>query len=89
MEFMISPPDIVRSEHQLCLLHHWHEWRGHAALPIWPGVSAIESLVPFDHISCTKVVGLDGSARFQIESHGASSPMRMAATAASASFSMR
>jgi hypothetical protein len=70
MDFMNSPPDIVRSEHQLCLLHHWHGWRGQALLPVWPGVNAVETIVPFDSLSCTKVVGQDGSARFQIEAHG-------------------
>jgi hypothetical protein len=70
MEFTLSGPDIVRSEHQRWLLNHWAGHRHLAALPVWHGLDVIEVAVPFDDLSYTEVVKENGNLRFRIAFHG-------------------
>jgi hypothetical protein len=70
MEFTQSGPDIIRSDQQRWLLDHWASLRGHARLPVWPGLNADEIKVPLDNLALTRVVGEGAAARFQLEYHG-------------------
>jgi hypothetical protein len=70
MEFTLSGPDIVRSDHQRWLLNHWAGQRQLATLPIWHGLDVIEVAVPFDDLSYTEVVKENGNMRFRIAFHG-------------------
>src|SRR4029078_9593916 len=71
MEFTLSGPDIVRSDHQRWLLNHWAGHRQLATLPIWHGLDVIEVAVPFDDLSYTEVGKENGNMRFRIAFHGA------------------
>jgi hypothetical protein len=70
MEFMHSPPDIVRSRNQRCLLDYWHGLREHDSLPVWGGLPADGLAISDVDLSYTTVVGKDGARRFRIEFHG-------------------
>jgi hypothetical protein len=71
MEFICARPDIVRSSHQVWLLDHWNSLRGDAPLPNWQDLCLEGVAVPLDDLSYTRVVGLDGASRYQIQFHGA------------------
>lgn len=70
MEFMQSGPDIVRSDHQRCLLDYWASQRGPGSLPIWRGLNANDFAVPFDNLAWMEVEGVDAEARFRMRFHG-------------------
>ena len=71
MEFMRSPPDVVRSHNQRRLLDYWQSQRGRAALPFWRGLDASEIPIPSDNLACTEVVHEGTNVRFRISFHGA------------------
>src|SRR4051812_42613782 len=59
MEFMHSPPDVIRSGLQRRLLDYWNGLRGSASVPAWPGI-AITELRPFSaDLVCTQVVPVE------------------------------
>jgi hypothetical protein len=71
MEFMRSPPDVVRSHNQRRLLDYWQSQRGRAALPFWRGLDASEIPISSDNLACTEVVHEGANVRFRISFHGA------------------
>jgi len=70
MEFMRSPPDVIRSSTQHWLIGHWQSLRGPAPLPAWQDLRPDTLAIPSDDLSLTKVLpGTDGE-RFQVIFHG-------------------
>lgn len=70
MEFILSGPDIVRSDHQRRLLDYWASRRGSESLPAWRGLNPAEIAVPFDYLAWMEVVEVNGTARFRMQYHG-------------------
>jgi hypothetical protein len=70
VEFVLSPPDIVRSADQLWLLNSWIRTRGPRQLPAVEGVPADEPAGVSDNLLFTDVVSRDGASRFLIRSGG-------------------
>lgn len=70
MEYMLSPPDIVRSSNQRILLDYWHTLRADRALPVWCKVRTDKLAISHEDLSYTSVVGKDSARRFQITFHG-------------------
>jgi hypothetical protein len=64
VEFMLSPPDIVRSINQLSLLKTWTRLRGLSQLPAWDGLAGPELAHISDNLSFTDVVNREGAIRF-------------------------
>jgi hypothetical protein len=71
VEFVISPPDIVRSINQLWLLKNWMRLRGSGRLPPLEGLTAQELAGVSDILLLTDVVKREGATRFLIRSSGA------------------
>ena len=70
VEFVLSPPDIVRSTGQLWLLQRWIRTRGSRRLPAIEGVSTDAPAGVSDNLLFTDVVSRDGATRFLIRSGG-------------------
>lgn len=70
MEFTVSGPDIIRSDHQRRLLDHWMAQRGHAGLPTWAGFDADAIKASINNLALTEIVGGPEDARFRLEFHG-------------------
>ena len=70
VEFVLSPPDIVRSADQLWLLNRWIRARGSRQLPAVEGVPAEEPAGISDNLLFTDVVSREGATRFLIRSGG-------------------
>jgi hypothetical protein len=70
VEFVISPPDIVRSINQLWLLKSWIRLRGTSRLPAWDGLSGEELADISANLLFTDVVNQDGTTRFLIRFGG-------------------
>ena len=68
MEFVLSPPDIVRSINQLWLLKSWIRSRGSRQLPALEGLTADELAGISDNLLFTDVVSRDGATRFLVRS---------------------
>jgi hypothetical protein len=71
VEFVISPPDIVRSSHQLWLLKSWMQLRRPGLLPAWDGFLGEEPAGIADNLLLADVVRGAGKARFMIRLGGA------------------
>jgi hypothetical protein len=70
VEFVLSPPDIVRSADQFWLLKWWIRTRGSRQLPAVEGVPADQPAGISDNLLFTDVVSRDGATRFLIRSGG-------------------
>jgi hypothetical protein len=72
VEFVISPPDIVRSINQAWLLKCWMRWRGAARLPVSDGPVAEELAGVSDNLLCADVVNVNDArpSRFLIRFSG-------------------
>ncbi len=70
VEFVLSPPDIVRSSGQLWLLERWIRTRGSRRLPAVEGAPADAPAGISDNLLFTDVVSHDGATRFLIRSGG-------------------
>jgi hypothetical protein len=70
VEFVLSPPDIVRSTNQLWLLKSWIRSRGSRQLPAVEGLTADELAGISDNLLFTDVVRRDGAMRFLIRRGG-------------------
>ena len=70
VEFVLSPPDIVRSAGQFWLLKRWIRTRGSRQLPAVEGVPGDEPAGICDNLLFTDVVGRDGARRFLVRSGG-------------------
>jgi hypothetical protein len=70
VEFVLSPPDIVRSVDQLWLLQSWIRTRGSRQLPAIEGVGADAPAGISDNLLFTDVVRRDGATRFLLRSGG-------------------
>jgi hypothetical protein len=70
VEFVLSPPDIVRSADQLWLLQSWIRTRGSRQLPAIEGVPDGAPAGISDNLLFTDVVRRDGATRFLIRSGG-------------------
>jgi hypothetical protein len=69
VEFVISPPDIVRSSNQLRLLKSWMRLRRPGLLPAWDGFG--EELAGIaDNLLLTDVVNRDGKVRYLVRFSG-------------------
>ena len=70
MEFVLSPPDIVRSADQLWLLQRRIRTRGSRQLPASEGVPADAPAGISDNLLLTDVVSREGATRFLVQSGG-------------------
>jgi hypothetical protein len=70
VEFVISPPDIVRSINQAWLLKCWMRWRSAARLPVLDSPAAEELAGVSDNLLCADVVNDAGRSRFLIRFSG-------------------
>jgi hypothetical protein len=70
VEFVISPPDIVRSINQASLLQCWMRWQIAGRLPLLESRALEELTVVSDNLLFTDVVNGAGSARFLIRFSG-------------------
>jgi hypothetical protein len=66
VEFVLSPPDIVRSIDQIWLLRSWMRLRGARPLPLLEGLTGEELVDISANLLLTDVVRWEGSIRFQI-----------------------
>jgi hypothetical protein len=71
VEFVLSPPDIVRSIDQLALLKSWMQLRGSSRLPPVGGPTAADLAGISDNLLFTDVVNQDGTTRFLVRFSGA------------------
>ena len=70
VEFVISPPDIVRSSSQLWLLKTWMRLRGSSRLPALDGFLGEEFVGISDNLLLTDVVSGAGATRYLIRFGG-------------------
>jgi hypothetical protein len=70
VEFVISPPDIVRSSSQLWLLNTWIRLRGSSRLPALDGFLGEEFVAISDNLLLTDVVSGAGATRYLIRFGG-------------------
>jgi hypothetical protein len=70
VEFVISPPDIVRSSNQLWLLKSWMRLRRPGRLPALEGFLGEELVGIADNLLLMDVVDRDGKARYMIRFGG-------------------
>jgi hypothetical protein len=70
MEFIDSPPDVIRSDSQRWLLDHWNRMRADAPLPTWQCLETDELAARSADLSFTDVVLENGNVRFRIRFHG-------------------
>jgi hypothetical protein len=70
VEFVLLPPDIVRSAGQLWLLKRWMGTRGSRRLPAIESMSADQPAGISDNLLLTDVASRDGVTRFLIRSGG-------------------
>jgi hypothetical protein len=70
VEFVLAPPDIVRSINQLWLLKSWMRLRGASQLPPWDGLSADELAGISDNLAFADVLNQDDTVRFLIRFAG-------------------
>jgi hypothetical protein len=70
VEFVLAPPDIVRSINQLWLLKSWMRLRGSSQLPPWGGLSADELAGISDNLAFADVLNQDDTVRFLIRFAG-------------------
>jgi len=70
VEFVLAPPDIVRSIDQLWLLKSWIRTRGSRQLPAAEDLTVAERPGISDNLLFTDVVSRDGATRFLIRSGG-------------------
>jgi hypothetical protein len=70
VEFVISPPDIVRSSSQLWLLQTWMRLRGSSRLPALDGFLGEELVAISDNLLLTDVVSGAGATRYLIRFGG-------------------
>jgi hypothetical protein len=66
VEFVVSPPDIVRSINQLWLLKCWMRLRGASQLPLLEGLTGEELVEISANLLLTDVVSWEGTTRFMI-----------------------
>jgi hypothetical protein len=70
VEFVLSPPDIVRSIDQLRLLKSWMRLRGSSQRPPLDGPTAQDLAGLSDNLLFTDVVNPDGTTRFLVRFSG-------------------
>jgi len=70
VEFVLSPPDIVRSISQLWLLKSWMRLRGSRQLPPWDGLTDDELAGMSDNLAFADVLNQDDTVRFLIRFAG-------------------
>ena len=70
VEFVLSPPDIVRSISQLWLLKSWMRLRGSRQLPPWDGLTGDELAGMSDNLAFADVLNQDDTVRFLIRFAG-------------------
>jgi hypothetical protein len=70
MEFIDSPPDVIRSDTQRWLLDYWNRVRAGARLPTWQCLVTDEVAARSGDMSFTDVVLENGRMRFRIRFHG-------------------
>jgi hypothetical protein len=66
VEFVLSPPDVVRSIDQIWLLRNWMRLRGARPLPLLEDLTGEELVGISDNLLLTDVVRGEGSIRFLI-----------------------
>ena len=71
MEFVLSPPDIVRSATQLWLLKRWMRLRGSGRLPPLDALAGAELAGLSGNLLSADVVNAAGATRFLVRSCGA------------------
>jgi hypothetical protein len=71
VEFVVSPPDIVRSINQLWLLKSWMRLRGSRRLPLLESLTGEELAGISANLLLTDVVSREGATRFLVRSCGA------------------
>src|SRR4051812_22803806 len=70
MEFMSSPPDVVRSANQRWLLDRWSAARDGTRLPPLRKLEPDQLATPQDDLSLIRVIHANGAVRFSILSYG-------------------
>ena len=71
MEFVLSPPDIVRSGNQLRLLRLWMRLRGTGRLPLLDALAGAELADLSGNLLSADLVNAAGATRFLVRSCGA------------------